>query len=162
MALVARDIMQPRVVTTGPSTPLAELSDLLISKRIGGVPVIERGVVVGIVSRSDLVRAFSLDRSIAGVVAEGAEQEEFAPAEVPDLGMLPQHLTKQLEGRTVRDVMTRDPVSVSPDTSVREVATLLVSRHLHRVLVTEGKRLCGVISALDVVRSVADGRLREP
>jgi CBS domain-containing protein len=58
--------------------------------------------------------------------------------------------------------MVVDPVSVAPDTPLPEVARLLHTRHIHRVLVTEGKVVRGVISTLDLVRLIADGRLREP
>jgi len=57
--------------------------------------------------------------------------------------------------------MVVDLVTVSPDTPVTEVARLLVTRHIHRVLVTEGEKVHGVISTLDLVRLVAEDRLRE-
>jgi CBS domain-containing protein len=57
--------------------------------------------------------------------------------------------------------MTATPIVVSPDTPIDEVARLLVARHVHRVLVADSAGLHGVISALDVLRLVADGRLRE-
>jgi predicted transcriptional regulator len=162
MAICARDIMEPHVVAVAPDMPLAELGDLLISKRISGVPVVEAGKLVGIVSRSDFVRCLSLGRALAELVAEGIESEEFAPGQAAALPALSQQLTKQFEGRSVRDIMVRDPVTVSPEAPITEVARVLVSRHLHRVLVVAGTTVHGIISALDVVRLVAEGQLRVP
>ena len=52
----ARDVMQASVLTVSPGMSLTELEDFLVSKRITGAPVVERGVLIGIVSRSDIVR----------------------------------------------------------------------------------------------------------
>ena len=105
--------MAPQVVTVTPGTTLAELADLLISQRIGGVPVVEDDTVVGVVSRSDFARVISLDRSLAGLVAEGDWQEEFAPGELPEPGTRPAQLAAATGGHTVREVMVAAPVTVS-------------------------------------------------
>jgi CBS domain-containing protein len=56
-ARYARDIMTRDVVSVGPEAPVAEIATLLEKRRIKRVPVLEQGQLVGIVSRSDLVRA---------------------------------------------------------------------------------------------------------
>lgn len=56
-ARYARDIMTQDVATVAPDTPLAEVATLLEKRRIKRVPVLDEGDLVGIVSRSDLVRA---------------------------------------------------------------------------------------------------------
>lgn len=160
MTIRARDIMQQPVVAVPPGMSLSELGDVLISKRIGGVPVVERGVLVGMVARSDFVRCLSLERSLAGLAAGALDDEEFAQGATSS-PLLPQQLAKLFEGRSVRDIMVQEPVTVRPDTPVSEVARVLLSRHLHRVLVTDGGAVHGIISTLDVVRLIAEGRLRE-
>lgn len=160
MSLLARDIMQPHVVTVSPDTTLAAVADLLINQRISGVPVVEGGAIVGIVSRSDFARLVSLERTLAGLATEAEGVEEYAPGELP-APLPPPGLTALMEGRAVRDVMTPSPLVVSPEAPIDQVADLLVRRHVHRVLVADAAGLHGVISALDVLRLVADGRLRE-
>ena len=157
VALCARDIMQKRVLTVGPAMRLPELVDFLIQNRVSGVPVVDGGRCVGIVSRSDLVRSVSLERSLAGVLDEAFGQEEFAPGEAPEPVTGRTSVLTDLQNRKVRDIMVPEPLSVSPDTPVQEIARLLVSNHMHRVLVTDGAKLIGLISSLDVVRIVADG-----
>src|SRR5581483_6130882 len=46
--------------------------------------------------------------------------------------------------------MTRDPVAVSPETSVRRVAVLMRSQQIRHVLVVDGDRLVGIVSERDV------------
>ena len=55
----ARDIMTREVVTVAPDAPIAEVASILERERIKRVPVVEDGRLVGIVSRSDLVRALA-------------------------------------------------------------------------------------------------------
>ena len=154
MTLRARDIMEKHVLSVPPDLSIPELVDYLISHRVSGVPVIESGKVVGIVSRSDLVRAVSLERSLAGIV----EQEELEAGETPRAPGRRTSAVEALQSRSVRTIMVSDPISVTPDTSIAEVAKLMVARHMHRVLVTEGTRLLGLISSLDLVRLLAEGK----
>jgi CBS domain-containing protein len=161
MRVLARDIMQPHVVAVKPDATLIEVADLLINRRIGVVPVVEHDAVVGIVSRSDFARVVSLERALAGLVALAEAPEEFAPGEQPEPLPLPPDLAREMQGRSARDIMAPTPIVVSPETPVREVAALLVGRHVHHVVVADAGGLRGVVSALDIVRLVTDGRLRE-
>lgn len=156
MSIKAHDVMQRNVLTVTSRATLAELADLLVGKRVGGVPVVDAGEVVGVVSRSDFARVLSLEQSLAELVAEADVHEEFAPGEAEE----PVVLAPDLKGHLVRDVMVTTPVTVSPDTPIEEVARLMVQRHVHRILVVEDKKLCGVISALDLVGLVAQGKMR--
>ena len=160
VTLRARDVMQTDVISVAPTLPLVDLADLLIRERISGAPVVDDGALVGHVSRSDLVRAGSLERSLAGAVAEVADPPEFAPAEEPTLVASLASLAPALQAKTVHDIMVTEVVTVSPETPLTEVARTLSTRHLHRVLVTEGGTVRGVISTLDLVRLIADERLR--
>lgn len=55
----------------------------------------------------------------------------------------------------VRDAMTREVLSVTPDTTLREAAELFVRRHVSGAPVVEGRRVVGVVSATDVLEFVA-------
>jgi CBS domain-containing protein len=158
MTLRARDVMQADVLAVPPDMTLAALEDFLIAHRVSGVPVIEHQVLIGIVSRSDVVRSLTLERSLAGLIAAGLADAEGVVEPV----RLPAELAGQLAARTVRDAMVTDPVTVSPDTPVAEVARILQTRHIHRVLVVDGRTVRGVISTLDLVRLIAEGAVREP
>jgi CBS domain-containing protein len=57
--------------------------------------------------------------------------------------------------------MTTELLAVSGDRPVREVAQMMVARGVHRLLVTEGHRLLGLLTTLDLVRAIADGKLNE-
>jgi CBS domain-containing protein len=151
MAILARDVMKTTVVSVHPDTPLAELEDTLIARRISGAPVLEHGHLVGIVSRSDIVRYFTLQRSMAALL-HPPKTDEGEPAPEESWQSAERHLR-------VKDIMARDTVVVAPDTPISEVARLMVSRHVHRVLVTESDAVVGLISALDLAQIVAEEKV---
>jgi CBS domain-containing protein len=128
----AMDIMEKGVVTVSPDLPLRSFEELLSGEDISGAPVTDdRGRVLGVATKTDIVRALA--------------------DKVPDLFEIGPELT-------VGEVMTTGAVAVEPDTPLAEVARTMVDGGLHRVLVAEGDRLVGIVSALDVLRAVA-GRL---
>jgi CBS domain-containing protein len=53
------EVMTDRVITIGPDAPLDEIVDIMIGSRIKRLPVVDGGVLVGMVSRSDILRALS-------------------------------------------------------------------------------------------------------
>ncbi len=142
----ARDVMTANVVTVAPDTPVADIARLLLEKRISGVPVVDAGGrLVGIVSEGDLVRRLGDEEGGGRSWWLGllATPEERAEAYV------------RAHGRRAADVMTRNVVTVSPDTPLAAVARLLEERHIKRVPVVENGRLVGIVSRADLLRALA-------
>jgi CBS domain-containing protein len=153
-----REIMSTAVHHVSPSLRLVDLESQLSSQRISGAPVIERGKVVGIVSRSDIEQALSQERVKTAAAATYYQQtdlagEQAAAGPVDPSGPALESLRKS----TVRDVMTREVISVEGDDSVVEAARWMKRRRIHRVLVIEEGRLLGIVSSFDIVCLLADG-----
>jgi CBS domain-containing protein len=55
----------------------------------------------------------------------------------------------------VEDMMTPDPITISPDASVKEAARLIAERRHNRLPVVEHGRLVGVVTRLDVLEALA-------
>ena len=55
--LKVKEIMTKKVITVTPETPIAEAAQLLLNRRIGALPVLKEGEVVGIISETDMLRA---------------------------------------------------------------------------------------------------------
>jgi CBS domain-containing protein len=58
-------------------------------------------------------------------------------------------------------LMTRDPVTVGPDTSIQEAARLLIEHNIRRLPVVEGRELVGLISVADLIHALAQMRIKE-
>lgn len=164
-----RDVMTAHVVHIEPGETLAELERLLLSERLGGVPVVERERLVGVVSRSDILRVLGAERAIAEAQADVYREffdDPFAPSEratreeAEQSDAIAQQIAQRMTTLRVRDAMTPDVVAVEADLSLQEAAATMAARRIHRLIVTDGGRLAGIVSALDIVRLVGEGRLR--
>jgi CBS domain-containing protein len=156
-AMLAKDLMTTTVTTIESRVLLTELERTLSQLGISGMPVTDAaGNLVGVVSRADVVRALSGAQSDAEAVL--AYYRDVAGAD-PAPSELSRMIGERAASLRVEEVMATNLLAVRPDLPLLEVATLLVDRRVHRVLVTEGRRLLGLVSSLDITRAVADGRL---
>jgi CBS domain-containing protein len=160
MPLAARHVMKTDLKTVEPDLLLTELERRFLADRVSGFPVVERGRLVGIVSRSDIVRQLCVEQSLAESASDYYQgAAETAPVE--QLSQIADRVGTRIETLRVRDVMIRTLITVGPDQPLRDVARTMAERGIHRVPVTEGDRLVGLISTIDIVRLVAAGRLTE-
>jgi CBS domain-containing protein len=177
-----KDLMSTDVVSVSPELSLRNAVELLAARHTGGAPVMREGRVVGVVSISDIL---SFEASTPVVPAGGAGQSEWelepaeewregdeAPAAFfedlwPDAGADVVERFEETGGpewdllaeHTVAEAMSRRVVSVKPGTSAEAAARLMSRLGIHRLLVLEDGRLAGILSAMDLVRAVADRRL---
>ena len=160
MSLKARDVMRTDVVTVKPDTPVWELEEILLRERILGAPVVENGELLGIVSRSDVVRQLHLEQSRA----EAESSFYLEPFDVEkrteeDDRRISEAVATRLRDLDVREVMIRETILVPPDAPIEEVAATMLERRIHRVLVGEGGSFEGLISSLDLIRLFAQKRV---
>lgn len=158
MSLAARDLMHTDVVTIDAGRPLGELEDVLLRHRIQGAPVTQAGKLVGIVSRSDVVRQLKLEEEQISASAFYFESFDADEHRAEDYARVMEATASRVAKLRVRDLMIRDLVTVTPDAPLQQVATAMLERRIHRVLVTEDHELRGIVSSLDLVKLFAQGR----
>jgi CBS domain-containing protein len=145
----AKDIMTPNVITVQEYTPISEVAQILSESRISGVPVLNpQKEMVGIVCESDIIdqtRKFHLPTviNLMGSIVFLESGKKF------------ERELKKMVGLLARDIMSSPVKTVSPNTSVEEIATLMAERHIHSIPVLEGSDLVGIVGKKDIVRSMA-------
>ena len=138
-----RDAMTHNVITVEPSTPLKDVAQLLVDRRISGVPVVEGGTVVGVVSEADLL------------------VKESAP-----LGLAPRRFSwlrgedettrarqAKIAAVTAGEAMTAPAITAGPTLSLAAAAERMTMHHVNRLPVVEGGRLVGIVTRADLVRA---------
>jgi CBS domain-containing protein len=158
MGVRVRDVMRTDVGTVGSEMSLPDLERAFIDRKRSGFPVVDAGRLVGIVSRSDVVRQLCVEQTLAEQVSDFYAGEGVASV-VESFEAIGERVGSRIETLRVRDVMSRRLITVSPDEGLSAVARRLVEHGIHRLPVVEGERLLGLVSSLDLVRLFAEERV---
>lgn len=144
--MLAKDVMTTSVLTVPPDADVAEVARMLLESHISAVPVVAAdGSLLGIVSEGDLINRAEADT-------------RHRPSWWLRLLATPDESSQdylRAYGRRARDVMTRELISVEPDTPLSRIAALLEKHHIKRVPVLEAGRLVGIVSRANLLRGVA-------
>lgn len=131
-----REIMSAPPLAVTPGTTLKEVAKLLTKRRVSGVPVVEDGKVVGVLSTSDLVG-----------VEQSSERIELWSRWRRGPRTLP------AGPRRVREVMSAPPVTVESWMSAVGAAWLMTEHDVGRLPVVDHGVLVGIVTRSDLVRA---------
>lgn len=138
------DIMQADWPMLGPEDTVEDAIRLFAQSNISGAPVVENGELAGIVTEGDLIFRDAEIKSpgfldiLGGIIPLG-DWEEYRREVLKSAGV------------TVGEVMTSDPVTVSPDTPLSEAATIMAERRIKLLPVAEEGDLRGVVTRMDII-----------
>jgi Zn-dependent protease/CBS domain-containing protein len=118
------DIMAKPVVTVPPTLPVLKVIEMMYTSKHLGFPVIDRNVLVGIITAADVHRMHPIDR----------------------------------DAMQVRDVMTKNPITLPPDAPVMEALRLMSASDIGRIPVVKDGDLLGIVTKTDILKVI---QLRE-
>jgi CBS domain-containing protein len=145
-----RDVMTTDVATLRLDQPITEAADALAAGRYGAMPVVDTdGKFVGLLRDDDLIASEARIHVPTYLMLLGTS--------VPLPGSMKrfEHELHKVAGSTVAEVMDDDPVTVGPDATLEDVATLMHERDLTHVPVVENGRVVGLVARSDIVRFIA-------
>lgn len=134
-----KEIMSAPLVAVGRETPLKEVGRLLVERRITGVPVVDDGSAVGVVSQSDLVRL---------------EQETDAECLATPRPL--RHLRRRAvrrRHRTAGDVMSSPARTIELSAPAVGAAWVMTEHDVDRLVVTDHGSPVGIVTRADLVRA---------
>lgn len=140
------DIMTPHVLSVPPEESVVTAAQLMLEKRISGLPVIDAGgKLVGIVTEGDFLR-----RAETGTRRQRPRWIEFfmGPGRLADEYV-------RLSGRKVGDVMTGEVQTVAPDASLEQIVRLMERHRIKRVPVVHDGKVVGIVTRANLLRAVA-------
>ncbi|HZH94001.1 MAG TPA: CBS domain-containing protein [Tissierellaceae bacterium] len=141
-----KDIMTRDVITVTMEDNVEKCASLLIKHNLSGLPVLdEAGKLVGIVTEGDLIRRASRIQGPAVLEVLGGLIYLDSPKKFIDE-------LKNSMGQKAGDVMTKKVVTVDPDQTIEEGATLLVEKKVKRLpVVNKEGELVGIVSRRDIM-----------
>lgn len=148
-----KDVMNPDIMTVADDMTTDALARYLIEQEISGAPVVDsQGHLIGVVSMTDIGRNMAEPGDVESSRRSGFYRD-FAPdATLDDLG----ERYEEQQAATVREVMTPVIHHVPVTASVAEAARLMIDEHIHRLVVTQGKQPVGIITSLDLLKTLAE------
>jgi len=138
------DIMQSNWPTLDPDQTVEDVIKLFAERGISGAPVARGDELVGIVTEGDLIFRDADIKSpgfldiLGGMVPLG-NWDDY------------RHEALKSAAVTVDEVMTGDPVTVLPDATLTETATIMAEQRMKLLPVAEEGRLQGVVTRMDIL-----------
>jgi CBS domain-containing protein len=134
--MIASDIMSSPVYVVGPQENVAHARNLMLSHKISRLPVLDGDRLVGIITKKDI--AYRLRQSD------------------------PIWRRRPIDRIPVHVLMVPDPVSITPETSVRDIAALMMARDFSGLPVIDGGKLAGMVTKTDLLASASVHSLTLP
>jgi CBS domain-containing protein len=142
----ARDVMTPDVVSVDPNASVAEAAQIMLQRRISGLPVVDHaGELVGVITEGDFLRRAEMgtqrrrSRWIEILIGPGQLASEYV----------------QSSGHQVHQVMTTNVQTATEDTTLEEIVRLMERKRIKRVPILRGKKLVGIISRANLLQALA-------
>jgi CBS domain-containing protein len=141
----AGDVMIRTVATVRGETTVLDALQLMLDKRISGLPVVDDdGAVIGVLTEGDFLRRAEIGTErqrphwLALLLSPGRLANEYVAA----------------HGRSVGEVMTSPAITVHEDTPLSDIVELMEHRYIRRVPVTKDGKLVGLVSRGDLLRAL--------
>lgn len=134
-----------RAITVEKSTPIKEVAKILSSEKVAGLCVVDKDKIIGVITDGDLVmRSEHLHPPTFIQILDSAIYTESVKTFEDEL--------RKILGLTAEEVMSHDVITIDPDASVRDAATIMSERRISFIPVVKRGKLLGAISKNDLVK----------
>ncbi|OGF98157.1 MAG: hypothetical protein A3F83_08335 [Candidatus Glassbacteria bacterium RIFCSPLOWO2_12_FULL_58_11] len=141
--------MTRKVVLVRGELTINELIEIFLENKISSAPVVDdNNELIGIVTKTDILGHFmdmdldlTLTVGLRDLMESHPEQSDLEVSAHTDL--------------TVRQIMTTDPITVEENIRIEQLAGTMVEKGIHRLIVTKGKSVVGIVSTLDILHFVS-------
>lgn len=147
--LPVANIMTAEVVSVVRSSEVTEVVRLMVEHAISGIPVVEAGRVVGIVTERDIIaQEIEVDVPAYGTFLDAVFRFPWDKSEEE---------LRHILATTAGQLMSTDVVTVSPSATVRDAASLMYKRRVNPLpVVDERGHLVGIVSRSDIIRLLTE------
>jgi CBS domain-containing protein len=142
---IVADIMSKDVLVVAPTSGVTDAARLMVEHAVSGLPVVDHGQLVGIVTETDIISwQIEVDPPVFGTFLDAIFRLPWDQSE--------EELRRVL-ATTVAGLMTEEVVTISPNATVNELASLMYKRKVNPVPVVDAHgSLVGIASRTDIIR----------
>jgi CBS domain-containing protein len=149
------DIMTKEVISIRPVDRIMDVAELLHQKGFNGVPVVENGKVLGMITEADLVSRGPATFHIPSLIRffQEFELEKYVSGKNRDD-------FQSIFGANANSIMSSDYVSIGPEAEISELVKVFQEKHINPIpVVDQEKKLIGIVSLSDIIKLIS--RFRE-
>ena len=152
---LVKDYMKRKVITVKPTDSIFKVASILSKHHISGTPVVNKRKVVGVITETDIVRFMKLDlsKTHTELMAEPHALSVVILTLIKDQLSLKKHL-ERMSKIQVKDLMTKEVISITRDENILEAATLLDKNQIDRLPVINRGKLVGIIARADLIKAL--------
>jgi len=151
-----KDVMNKDVIVCAPDDTLGNLADMFKKNHISGIPVVDKGKVVGLVSETDLIKLFKTPEFSNDLWLPSP----FEIIEIPIRNLVKLEETKKffenMKLRPVKDIMTRTVHAISSDEELEDASAMMVKHNVNRLPVIENGKLVGIVARSDIIKGLSE------
>jgi acetoin utilization protein AcuB len=139
--MLVKEYMTPEPMTVNEDSSILEAAELMKKHKVRRFPVLRDGALIGIVTDRDLRSA-----APSQVISFDGQERELMP-----------ELHSLLSGITVKEVMSRDVITIHPDQTIVDAAQLMLEHRMSGIpVVDSGGVLLGIITETDIFKVLVD------
>lgn len=155
LILKVREVMNTHVITITPDEPIRRAAQLLKKHRISGLPVVEDGRLVGMVTETDILKLLKTSHPGGDLWLPSP----FEIIEVPLRELIGweelKHSLEDIGGRPVRTIMTTELHTITPDETIEDASEKMVRHRINRLPVLENNKLVGIVARADIIKALS-------
>ena len=148
--------MRRNVIYFSPKDSIFEIARVLSRENISGAPVIDGGKVTGVISETDIVRFMKIKLPKFRLATEEPHVLALLTAELVKEEVEFVREIKKIARTEVGDFMSKDIISVSPESTLLEAAEVMENKKVSRLPVIASGRLVGMISRIDLIKALVE------
>lgn len=142
--MLVHEVMSTGVLTAFPTDSVRSVVIKMLSRHCGAIPVVDgQNTLIGLVALRDVL--LPLFPNFGDYVHDNVHSRDFTEMEEG----YPEALKKKVE-----DVMSRNPLTVSPSTPILEAASYMGMKNFRRIPVADDGKLIGMVSIGDINRGL--------
>ena len=149
-----RDIMTKNPVTVSPDDPVRKAAGLLRNNRIGGLPVMDQGTLVGVITESDIISLLDTGKISSDLwLPSPLEVIEIPIREIVNWEKTKTALTR-IGDTHIGKIMSHPVITIDEDADIEEAAARMLAHKIARLPVIHEGKLTGIVAKADIIRGV--------
>jgi CBS domain-containing protein len=149
------EVMTKEVVACSPDDPVEKIVKLMGEKNISGLPVLEAGRLVGIVTEGDIMKLLSVPESSRTLWLPSPLEVilEIPFKELMQLRKMQKSYTDTGQ-KPVKEIMSKNIITISPDSELADAASLMSRHKVKRLPVVKNDKMVGIITRDDIIQGL--------